>query len=217
MTKSGISSKKPFETLSIVSSYEKMRLKLKKIFFPQEESLELNDIGLVSICRSPKAQRLSIAIKARDSIKATVPRHMPLKEAKKWISLKAAWIRKQIIKLENTERIEGFFTQTEKKEAKRILVSRLGELAAQHDFSYNKIFIRNQKTRWGSCSRRNNINLNLKLVRIEPFLRDYVILHELVHTRIKNHSIIFWEELARHIKNPKNVDKQLKKYRLALS
>ena len=72
--------------------------------------------------------------------------------------------------------------------------------------------MRNQKTRWGSCSAQNNINLNVQLIRLPPALRDYVILHELVHTRIRNHGPGFWEELEKYVADCRQVDRQLNQY-----
>lgn len=82
-------------------------------------------------------------------------------------------------------------------EAKRYLPPRVHELAGRHDFRYNRLFIKDLRSRWGSCSAANNINLNLHLMRLPDKLIDYVILHELVHTHIKNHSPLFWQELER--------------------
>ena len=76
--------------------------------------------------------------------------------------------------------------------AKPRLRRRLKYLAEKHGFTYNMVFIRNQKTRWGSCSSKNNINLNVRIVQLPEEFMDYVILHELAHTRIKNHSHDFW-------------------------
>jgi hypothetical protein len=83
-----------------------------------------------------------------------------------------------------------------KREAKRYFSQRLELLAQQHGFDYNKLTIRSQKTRWGSCSSRKNISLNWKLVKVPVFVSDYVMLHELVHTRIMNHSAVFWGAVA---------------------
>ncbi len=83
------------------------------------------------------------------------------------------------------------------KQAREILIAKLDELATRHGFTYNRVFIRNQKTRWGSCSSKNNINLNLKLILLPEGLRDFVILHELVHTKLKSHDTRFWEELVK--------------------
>jgi len=90
-------------------------------------------------------------------------------------------------------------------------------LAEEYGFEYNKVFVKNQKTRWGSCSERNNINLNIALAGLTDELRDYVLLHELLHTRIKNHSKKYWSELDKRLgRRAKDLDKQLRKHRLGL-
>ena len=94
--------------------------------------------------------------------------------------------------------------------AKVILKNRLKELSDIYGFKYNRVFIRNQKTRWGSCSGKNNISLNINLVRVSNELQDYVILHELVHTKIKNHSIRFWKDLDKYVGDGKKYAKLLK-------
>ena len=72
-------------------------------------------------------------------------------------------------------------------EAKAWLVPRLATLAAEHGFSYNKVFIKNNVSNWGSCSTKGNINLNMQLMRLPEELRDYVMLHELCHLKQLNH------------------------------
>jgi predicted metal-dependent hydrolase len=92
----------------------------------------------------------------------------------------------------------------------------LEELAKIHSIKYTRASIRNQKTKWGSCSAKNNVSLNINLVRLPDELRDYVILHELVHTRFKNHSKMFWAELDRFVGGrAKELSKKLKNYRLS--
>ena len=83
-------------------------------------------------------------------------------------------------------------------------------------FEYNRVFIKEQKTRWGSCSGQNNINLNVNLVRLPQELIDYTLLHELVHTRIKNHSPRFWSQLDDLLGDAKRLDKKLSKYQVLL-
>jgi hypothetical protein len=80
-------------------------------------------------------------------------------------------------------------------EARKILPGRLAELAQTHGFQYNKVGIRNNRRNWGSCSGRNNISLNLQMMKLPDQLIDYILLHELVHTKIKNHGPLFWEKL----------------------
>jgi predicted metal-dependent hydrolase len=76
--------------------------------------------------------------------------------------------------------------------ARAELVPRLQELAAQHDVRIGSVSIRNQRSRWGSCARNGNIALNFRLVQMPLDIRDYVLLHELMHVRQQNHSRRFW-------------------------
>jgi predicted metal-dependent hydrolase len=76
--------------------------------------------------------------------------------------------------------------------AVRDLVPRLHELARRHDLAVSRVTVRNQQSRWGSCSRAGAIALNFRLVQAPPAVRDYVLLHELMHIRQPNHSRRFW-------------------------
>jgi predicted metal-dependent hydrolase len=78
-------------------------------------------------------------------------------------------------------------------EAKRILPERLALLAGKHQFSYSDVNIRSSKSRWGSCSSRGNISLSYFLMTLPGDLIDYVLLHELCHTKEMNHSSRFWK------------------------
>ena len=99
-----------------------------------------------------------------------------------------------------------------RKEAKEYLPVKVEILAEKFGFNYNKLFIKNLRSRWGSCSNRNNINLNLQLMRLPDKLIDYVILHELVHTEEKNHGKKFWAKLDAITGNAKALSKEVKKY-----
>ena len=98
-------------------------------------------------------------------------------------------------------------------EAKVYLPKRLKELADKHGFKYENVSIKNASTRWGSCSSVNNINLNLHLMRVPEHLIDYVLLHELVHTVVKNHGEKFWLLLEQVYPNARKADKEMNNYR----
>ncbi len=112
---------------------------------------------------------------------------------------KRSWIRQAIQRTQITEqKSRDHFAASgsaSKSEIRRSLTSRLNELAIEHGFNYNKISLRNQKSRWGSCSAQNNISLNQNLFFLPDQLRDYVLVHELAHTRAKNHGAAFWSIL----------------------
>ena len=104
----------------------------------------------------------------------------------------------------------------DRQAARRRLIDRLNYLAVKFGFQYNRVFIKNQKTLWGSCSVKNNINLNINLVRLPEELVDYTILHELVHTRIKNHGQRFWSQLDRLLTDARKLDRSLNEYNFLL-
>jgi predicted metal-dependent hydrolase len=103
-----------------------------------------------------------------------------------------------------------------KSEAKQYLPEKVKELAVKFDLDYNKLTLKNIKSRWGSCSRKNNINLSIHLMRLPDHLIDYVILHELAHTVHHNHSKRFWALVDKVTGGAKSLDKELRKYRIAI-
>ena len=86
-------------------------------------------------------------------------------------------------------------TKWYKQFAKEFLNARTKELSKQHKFRYNKIFIRDQRTKWGNCSKEKNLSFNWRLIKTPLFVIDYLIIHELIHTKIMNHHYKFWNEL----------------------
>ena len=91
-----------------------------------------------------------------------------------------------------TEYTKKLLDETLHREAKQYLPMRISELAQRHGFAYGKVTIRNNRSNWGSCSGRNNINLNYKLMKLPDHLIDFILLHELAHTQVKNHGPKFW-------------------------
>jgi len=100
--------------------------------------------------------------------------------------------------------------------ARRELTARTAQLAAQHDLTVGRITVRNQRSRWGSCSRRGTISLNWRLIQAPAFVRDYIILHELMHLREHNHSIRFWKQVETVCPDYEVAKKWLKQHRQLL-
>lgn len=104
-----------------------------------------------------------------------------------------------------------------RKKALEYLPGRTAELARGHGFTFRRVSIRRSRTRWGSCSPANNINLSIYLMQLPAHLIDYVILHELVHTRQRNHSPAFWALLDEHTgNNARALAREIKKYRITI-
>lgn len=102
------------------------------------------------------------------------------------------------------------------KEAAEYLPQRVDYLAKLYKFKYTKLGLRKSRTRWGSCSGNNNINLSVHLMRLPSHLIDFVILHELLHTKIKNHSKEFWDALDKITGNVKALRKEMKNYNISV-
>jgi predicted metal-dependent hydrolase len=97
-----------------------------------------------------------------------------------------------------------------KNEADIILRERLNALAIQYDLLFNDVRFKSMRTRWGSCTNRHDITLNISLLLLPYELIDYVILHELMHTKFLNHSKDFWQELGKIMPDYKLRRKELK-------
>jgi predicted metal-dependent hydrolase len=103
-----------------------------------------------------------------------------------------------------------------KAQAEHLLPQRLAELAAQYGYKTSSLQIKKLTSRWGSCSRQGKITLNYFLMQLPWSLIDYVILHELVHTRHFDHSKAFWEELSSHIPDARSRQKTIRAYKTSI-
>lgn len=113
----------------------------------------------------------------------------------------------------NLQFIEKILIEVYRYEAQILLPGKLNELAQKHGFGYNRLTIRNNKRNWGSCSSKNNISLNLQMMKLPDNLIEYILLHELVHTEIKNHSKQFWDRLNGITNNrSRELAKQVRQY-----
>ena len=169
----------------------------------------LSDIGKVTFYNSKKAKNLIINIKKNNQIKVAIPQKVSFDEAVKFTLSKSKWIKNTQLKLSQKIILHDNY---DKGLARKVLIDRLIKISKKTGLSFNKVSIRNQKTRWGSCSYTNNISLNIKLINLPEKLIDYVIYHELVHTVEKNHSSNFWNLLNHYLPESKKLNKELNNY-----
>ncbi len=183
-------------------------------------TVEINGIGPVLFEHSKRAKRVVISVKPFKGVRVAVPYRVSFNKAEEFVHSKIDWIKKQLEKMKQYEReydsSSGTNEVIDKEKARAVLTRRLQKLAKGNGFSYNRVFIRNEKTRWGSCSSKNNISLNMKLIKLPDELIDYVILHELVHTHKKDHSKAFWAELDTLVGDGKKISSRLKKHGIIL-
>lgn len=178
--------------------------------------INLPEIGPIHLEESSRARYLNISIRPERKVRVAVPRGLSFSRAESFVRGKAEWIKDGLRKIDShRSKVEAAAVVEPgltKKEAKARIKERLSTLSFRHNLPYNRLSIRSQRSRWGSCSSINNISLNIKIARLPRELADYVILHELVHTRVRNHSKKFWELLEVHLKGAKALDRALKSY-----
>ena len=150
--------------------------------------------------RHPRARRYVVSVRDNGVVRVTLPRWGSLREARAFVEEQQDWIDRQRKRLETARVTLPVVPESVKREAwaraKRDLPPRLLELAAGLGLAVSKVSVRNQKWRWGSCSRSGRICLNWRLVDTPDWVRDYVMIHELMHLRQMNHSRKFWTLVA---------------------
>lgn len=168
-----------------------------------------------------RSNRKTVAIQVNSNLSVTVraPRSVSEKDIEEILKKKEAWISKHIEKIKETkERFEAEPTEklTREKvialaeEALKVIPERVEYFAKVIGVTYGKITVRNQKTRWGSCSSKGNLNFNCLLMLAPPEVLDYVVVHELCHRKQMNHSKAFWLEVEKVLPDYKEVRKWLK-------
>jgi predicted metal-dependent hydrolase len=152
--------------------------------------------------RHPRARRYVIRVADDGTVRVTVPRWGSKREAAAFAEQEREWIEKQQRRQEqNSQRPKAPALSPDverelRARAKRELPGRLLELAAGHGLSVARVSVRNQRWRWGSCSRKGHICLNWRLVQMPDSVRDYVMIHELMHLKRMDHSPKFWKLVA---------------------
>ena len=154
----------------------------------------------ITIIRSDR-KTLSVQIKNGELI-ARAPLRMKEKDIYAFIDSKKTWIEKHLASSEEAKKALGEiqpFTKEELKElvvkAKLIIPKRVEHYAPLIGVTYNRITIRSQRTRWGSCSSKGNLNFNCLLVLFPPEVIDSIVVHELCHRKHMNHSPQFYAEI----------------------
>jgi predicted metal-dependent hydrolase len=152
--------------------------------------------------RHPTARRYVIRVAADGTVRVTVPRWGSKRQAAAFAQQEREWIDKQQQRVEQRRReprpppVSPDVERQLRDRAKCELPSRVRELASEHGLTVTRVSVRNQRSRWGSCSRAGHICLNWRLIQMPDAVRDYVIVHELMHLRRMEHSPRFWKLVA---------------------
>lgn len=183
-------------------------------------TLDIEGVGTVVIEHSARAKHLRITV-SPGAVRVSVPKGIRLDEGREFALHHLAWIRSHAARMKRREKVQEDLLKNlpeirDRDEAEKKIAERCRMLAREAGLPFSRLTIRSQKTRWGSCSTRNAISLNIKLARLPEKLLDYVILHELVHTRIKGHGPSFWRMLDAYVGDAKKLRRELGKYMLKL-
>ena len=153
------------------------------------------EVAPIYFVRHRRARRYLLRVDHDGRLRVTIPRGGSRREADAFARLHVDWVSRQRARLSQTE-----FSVDDRRalrsQARAELPSRLHELAAEHGLQVNRVSIRNQRTRWGSCGRDGHICLNWRLVVMPSSVRDYVIIHELMHLKRLDHSPAYWRLVA---------------------
>jgi predicted metal-dependent hydrolase len=192
-----------------------------KVFKMSVKSKTYPLIGKVNFVKSRRARRFTLTVKPWRGVRITLPWHAAFRDAETFLLHHTGWVREKLHQAglyEKAHRQAAIENKTAPSEEKlrelalAYLPGRTALLAERHGFTYRRITIRRSRTRWGSCSAVNNINLSIFLMQLPSHLIDYVILHELVHTVRKDHSSRFWELLEQHSGNARALAREIRKY-----
>ncbi len=169
----------------------------------------------IKIIRSNR-KSIAIQIKSSDEVVVRAPRRMAKKDIKSFIDKNQDWIDKHLEKARiKQEESSGIRTLSKLEieqlieQAKMVIPARVEYYAPLVGVDYGRITIRNQKTRWGSCSSKGNLNFNIALMRAPLEVLDYVVVHELCHRKEMNHSPRFWSEVEKVLPDYKEQKKWL--------
>ena len=169
---------------------------------PKEELVKIAGLSVLLVRSSRKT--LAVQIRADGTVIARAPLRMPKDRILCFLSEKASWIRMQQGRMQEREKMRQqariHLDAAQEKElrerAKSVLAQRTAYFARQIGVTYGRITVRDQQTRWGSCSQTGNLNFNFRLILAPLEVLDYVVVHELCHRRQMNHSTQFWQEVA---------------------
>lgn len=176
-----------------------------------------NELVIYTLKKSSRARRMRLAVQLGGEVVVTAPKNIRERIVENFIKEKADWVLNKIkyfSQFNNNAKIPRFSKShylKNKDDVRKLINKRAVYFSNIHGFKYNRISVRNQKTRWGSCSKKGNLNFNYKIFFLPEKTRDYIIVHELCHLKEFNHSQKFWSLVGEIIPDYYKIRKELKK------
>lgn len=168
-----------------------------------------------TIKKSTRARRLRVAVYCDASVVVTAPWNFGEYKIEGFLKEKAGWVLSKVdyfLRLGKTARIGGGRLEYKKyrEQAREFVRMKVAEVNRIYQFTFGKIAIKNHKTRWGSCSKKRNLNFNYRIIFLSDRLAEYVVAHELCHLREFNHARGFWNLLACAVPDYRERKRELK-------
>ncbi|NUM25074.1 MAG: M48 family metallopeptidase [Candidatus Buchananbacteria bacterium] len=165
--------------------------------------------------KTRRAKRLIITVRHDASVLVTTPRYYPLKFVEQSLHEKSGWIMRQVEHFKQLPKsVLHSVDLSEYRQYRRAAKDLVEQLVKQfnqlYNFSFNKISVRRQTTRWASCSAKGNLNFNYKIIFLPTSLAEYIVVHELCHLQEMNHSQKFWRLVAFGIPDYRSRRQQLR-------
>lgn len=170
---------------------------------------------MYSLNLKDKARSLRVAVYPGGAVKVSAPKRFGVWSVERFMRLKADWILQKIeslvlaVKPKTKHQSRQEFLKY-KKAALVLVRQKLEKFNTMYGFAWKRIAIKNQKTRWGSCSKSGNLNFNFKIALLPDRAAEYVVVHELCHLAQMNHSKKFWDLVAQTIPEHRKIRQQLK-------
>ncbi len=172
-----------------------------------------------TVTANPRAKKLLLRVSSLGVVTLTVPSRTSESFYESFVAKNTLWIQSQLDKLN----LDGKTPTIHRKkylEAKasviRLAKERLAYFNAHYQFKYEKITVRDQSSRWGSCSNTGTLSFNYRIIYLEEALQDYIFVHELCHLKEMNHSQRFWDLVGETVPTYKYLRRRLKRYESSL-
>ena len=169
----------------------------------------------IHFVRMRRARRYVMRVRPDGAVRVTIPRGGSKAEALRFADRHLDWALRQRSRVLASRRPAAVDRELRDR-ARRELPPQLLALAARHGLQVSRVSIRNQRSRWGSCSSSGHISLNFRLLLMPDFVREYILVHELMHMRQANHSIRFWRLVEAACPRFREAERWLKKHGASL-
>jgi len=163
-----------------------------------------------------KAVKRPIIRLKNQTVIISIPKMLPYQFAVSIVQRQRQWILDGISKQQNNHWLPiGAGYKKDKTAARALIMRKLAQHNEYYQLIWGRVAIRDQSSRWGSCSSRGNLNFNWRILHLPEELQDYIVIHELCHLKHQNHSASFWSLVAEQVPEHRYVRKQLQTFSLS--